>query len=208
MDQWDEDRQDWTEPDRPEGPPPGAKSARVAVVAALAVALCVAVGAGVWAWMPDGEAGSSGSGAPAQAGPTAPDTSAAAPGETGGSGTSHGVPTEPCAAVSDGLAAELSLQRPVADESGCRWRWTKDDLTSFRLSYSDEPPAQWEDVSPIEVDGVPSATKYSNAMTCMVMWPTSYGSVNLSAGSAAISEKDLCDLAAEFAAGVAPQIPR
>ncbi|KUO22414.1 DUF3558 family protein [Streptomyces dysideae] len=206
MDQWDENRQDWTDPDLPEGPPPGTRTARVAVVTAVAVVLCAVAGMGIWAWARDG--GSSNAGSPGGSLPSAPYGAETASGDAAGSGE---VPSHPCAAVSYELAQEWGLQHDTTmTEPGCRWAMQDDGRTSFIvLRYSDEPPAQWDSVSPIAVDGVPSATsvKVSNSI-CMVMWPTSYGSANVSAiqGYNAGGE-DVCDAAADFTAAVAPNVP-
>ncbi|MCX4966838.1 hypothetical protein OHA98_18745 [Streptomyces sp. NBC_00654] len=95
MDQWDEKRQDWTEPDIPEGPPPGIRTARVAVVTAVAVLLCVAVGAGIWAWAPDREPESPGSALPVQTGPSTPDSTQTGPETTDPSDGAESSPTPP-----------------------------------------------------------------------------------------------------------------
>ncbi|MFF0627465.1 hypothetical protein [Streptomyces sp. NPDC004296] len=210
MDQWDEDRQDWTKSNVPEGPQPGTRTARAAVVAASAVVLCVAVGAGIWAWAPDREPDASGSRPPVQTGPSASESARTGPGETAGSGDtagSGGVPSDPCAAVDDELTQEWGLNRVDADnKTNCRWSSTKHRMF-FRLSYLSEPPAKWSGVSSIKVEGVPSATSFSTGMTCMIMWPTSYGSVNLSASRVSSGDEDLCGVGAEFAAAVAPHVP-
>lgn len=207
MDQWDEDGQDWTEPQRQAGPPPGTKSARMALVVGLAVALCVAVGLAIWAWAPDHDSSTSSPAPQANANTGTPGSAQTAPGKTDSAAS---VPSDACAAVSEGLAEQLGLlsHEPVSEKGSCRWRTTKSATGSFRLSYLDEPPAQWEDVSPIKIDGVSSATRYSNAMGCMIMWPTSYGSVNLSYGSSTSRDGDHCEIAASFAEGVAPYVPR
>ncbi|MER5985547.1 hypothetical protein [Streptomyces sp. NPDC001787] len=107
MDQWDEKRQDWTEPDIPEGPPPGTRTVRVAVVTAVAVLLCVAVGAAIWAWAPDREPHSSGSALPVQTWPSTPDGTQTAPGATAASGGVESSPTPP--SPEDALFAGIGI---------------------------------------------------------------------------------------------------
>ncbi|MCK7621713.1 DUF3558 domain-containing protein [Streptomyces sp. RS10V-4] len=206
VEQWDEDRQVWTQPNPSEGAArPGTRNPRAAVVTAVAVVVCVAAGAGIWAWGTGREPGASGSGPPAATGPSASGSAPTGRGETAGAGR---VPSDPCAAVSDELAQEWDLTHlDVQAKTGCRWHSARHKML-IRLSYLGEPPARWSSVVPIKVDGVPAAKSVDTGMTCMIMWPTSYGSVNLSASEVSGGGEDLCGAAARFAAAVAPHVPR
>ncbi|MFE3378841.1 DUF3558 family protein [Streptomyces anulatus] len=202
MDQWDEDRQNWTEPDLPEGPPPGTKTARVAVVAAFAVVLGVAAGVGIWAWAPDGEPSASGTGPTPQTVPSASNGAQAGPGKPAGSG---GFPSDPCTAVSDELVQEWGLRVRESEEDSCRWH-SAQKQKSLRLSFKGGAP-QWPGATAIEIDGVSSAKLYKNAMTCMIGWSTPHGAVNLSASTGIGNSEDLCEVAADFAEAVASNLP-
>lgn len=204
-DQWDEDRQDWTTPDRPEGPPPGERSTRVAVVTALAVLLCAAVGAGIWALARDSGGGGSDAGPP---GLSVPSASYGA--ETAAVGGGGDVPSDACAAVSYGMAEEWGLQRDttMTDEGACRWLLRDGDTFLITLAYTDEPPRQYDGTTPIPVDGISSAGSYSLSGTCLVEWPTSFGTAFVLASEVShTDDRDLCDLAADFAGAVAPAVP-
>ncbi|TJZ54349.1 DUF3558 domain-containing protein [Streptomyces piniterrae] len=211
MDQWDESRQDWTEPDRAEGPLPGTRTARVAVVTAVAVVLCVAAGVGIWAWARDAGADTSGAGSPDGSWPSASYGSTQnAAGETAGTAGSGDVPSDPCAALSSELEQKWELQRDTTmTEPGCRWVPQGDRTHFIVLRYSDTGPAQWDSISPITVDGVPSATSHRMASRCMIQWPTSFGSASVAVNALYnAGGRDLCDIAADFTAAVAPNVPR
>ncbi|MFE2229251.1 DUF3558 family protein [Streptomyces kronopolitis] len=235
MDQWDEERQDWAAAPHPDGPPAGSRPRRALVVAIATVLLAAAAGTGIWLLARDGSDGGTDQGdvlpgvvpsssptgygsyptASASPGYGSYPTSSASPGY--GSYPSASA-TDPCAALDATTAQQLGLGTGLPDNPGnagvqlnsCRWSYSGSDgreAAAFHLVYTRDVPVS-PSPTPISVVGVPSAVATSNDNACAILWPASFGEVLVHVARVnAGPQRDLCALASEFAAAVAPRVP-
>lgn len=193
MTSWDEDSQAWREPAGPDGPPPGLRTRRMSVVVVVAALLAGAAGTGIWALVRDG-GGRDGGGSS--------DTADAVP----------GVFDDPCDAVDGDVTDEWELDSPEPDRSdqvpmrACSWN---SDRESARLMvmYSRDIPLDPRP-TPTSVAGVSSARVSGNDKACVILWPASFGKVLVIAQEGTSEpDRDVCDIAADFAEAVAPGVP-
>ncbi|MGR4880747.1 DUF3558 family protein [Streptomyces sp. LARHCF249] len=194
MASWDEDSQAWVEPAEPDGPPPGERTRRMSVVVIVAALLAAAAGAGIWALVGDG--GGDGDGGDSS------DSAQVLP----------VVPADPCDAVDSDVSDEWELDSPEPDRSdkvpmrACSWN---SDRESARLMvmYSRDIPLEPEP-TPTSVAGVSSAMVSGNDKGCVILWPASFGKVLVVAQrGTAEPDRHVCDIAADFAEAVAPEVP-
>ncbi|UUU39260.1 DUF3558 domain-containing protein [Streptomyces sp. NBC_00162] len=195
MTSWDEDSQAWVEaggPAGPDGPPPGERTRRMSIVVITAALLAAAAGAGIWALVHDGGGGGD---APDPAPPAA-----------------TGVLADPCDAVDSDVTGEWKLDSPDPDRRdeipmrACSWT---SDRESVRLlvMYSRDIPLEPKP-TPTSVPGVRSAMVSGNAKGCVILWPTSFGKALVMAQQGTGSpDRNVCDIAADFAEAVAPEVP-
>lgn len=195
MTSWDEDSQAWVEagdPAGPDGPPPGERTRRMSIVVIVAALLAAAAGAGIWALVRDGGGGGD-------------SLDPAPPAATG-------VLADPCDAVGSDVTGEWELDSPDPDRRdeipmrACSWT---SDRESVRLlvMYSRDIPLEPKP-TPTSVHGVRSAMVSGNDKGCVILWPTSFGKALVMAQQGSGSpDRDVCDIAADFAEAVAPEVP-
>ncbi|WP_328928390.1 DUF3558 domain-containing protein [Streptomyces sp. NBC_00190] len=219
MTEWDEDNQAWVEPETPDGPPPGERSRRVAIVVIAGALLSVAAGAGIWAAVRgDGD--------------DPPDLSHALPGVTLPGATRSGPPqttrpastarstpgvlADPCEAVDSATARQWKLYSPEPDRRDqvpmrvCSWTWLgagNSTTATLSVMYTKELPMEPKP-KPTSVAGIPSAMVSGNDKGCVILWPASYGEVIVMAqrGDGELT-RHVCEIAADFARAVAPSVP-
>ena len=126
---------------------------------------------------------------------------------------------DPCAVLDASTAQQLGLDTGQPDDpsnssvqlKSCKWGYTGPDgrpAATFHLIYTSRVPIS-PSPTPIPVAGVPSAVASGNDNGCAVLWPTSFGEVLVHV--ARVNEgpqRDLCSLASDFAAAVAPRVPK
>lgn len=198
---WDEDRQAWVEPAAPDGPPPGERTRRMSLVVVVAALLAAAAGAGIWALAGDG------GGDPSQPPRVLPGVT-----RSGTPSATTGVRADPCDAVDSDVSDEWRLDSPEPDRSdeipmrACRWNSERESV-QLMVMYSRDIPLNPEP-TPTSVAGVRSAMVSGNDRACVILWPASFGKVLVVAQrGTGEPDREVCEIAAEFAEAVAPEVP-
>lgn len=217
MDQWDEERQDWAAAPHPDGPPSGNRPRRLLAVAIATVLLAAAAGTGIWLLARDGGDVSTDQGDVLPG--VVPSSSPTWTGSYPTASASPGSAIDPCAVLDATTAQQMGLGTGLPDDPSnssvqlrsCKWSYSGSDgreTATFHLLYTRNVPVS-PSPTPIPVAGVPSAVATSNDNACAILWPASFGEVLVHV--ARVNEgpqRDLCGLASDFAAAVAPRVPR